>query len=287
MRKMSWVPILLVLLLVQSCSTTSSENADADEIVQSFDKKTIELLEETHKIVPITNPATSAARLMINLEAPYNPQMLAIDFDRSKSYIGSTEKMALNLGRMIVDLVYLDVFDQDSLAVGLFGNMETLADSLGVARSFNQFMYMRYIDLMDSNDSTRQLILDAIESSKEHLRVTNRTRVSALITTGEFFETLFITTQILDKQLTTSLDNNEHKNLMKAFRDLDGRLGLLINLLEKTKTTGDNQAFFDTLTDLKQAFEKLPDTEKELLQSAEWHEVVEITAQMRNKIVTL
>ncbi|MCU0443400.1 MAG: hypothetical protein MUE85_00685 [Microscillaceae bacterium] len=116
-------------------------------------------------------------------------------------------KKALNLGVYSTDLGYSSIYEQNMEALSYLSSVKKMADGLNVGSyiDFNKIL------MLAQNKNDLNKLLDetstTFENMSEHLEKQNQSKLAALILTGGWLETLFITCEVAKRQPNQELHN--------------------------------------------------------------------------------
>jgi hypothetical protein len=116
-------------------------------------------------------------------------------------------KKALNLGVYSTDLGYSSIYEQNMEALSYLSSVKKMADGLNVG----SFIDFNKILMLAQNKNDLNKLLDetstTFENMSEHLEKQNQSKLAALILTGGWLETLYITCEIAKRQSNQELHN--------------------------------------------------------------------------------
>lgn len=165
---------------------------------------------------------------------------------------------ALNLGVYGADMGYVTIYEQTQDALSYMSAIKTLAESLGIAGSFEKSTMERFETNIGVKDSILAIITDAFRKSDSYLKSNQRKDIGALVITGGWIEALYYATNTAKKnphqelinrigeqkvtlanliKLTTEFGYNEDGTPNKDFSDLANNLIDLSNLFEGIEFT--------------------------------------------------
>jgi len=237
--------IFLLVFAFVSCKGPNNElNMPGYEMAEGEIQIPEEAMEDI--IQNISSPIEMAA-LIKDLGLPFSSQNLS-DVDDVDIYATSF-KMAYTLGMLGADLGYLNVYEKTGSSVTYLAAINRLADGLKVSQFFDFNTIKR---LATSNTDLDSLIFMSVHSFNqmdEHLRLTDRSNLSALMVTGVWLEGMYQVTQVSSGQ--ENIELAEYIGEQKL---------VLNNLLFILKNYEDDDQFASIIADyedLKLIFEKV------------------------------
>ena len=237
--------IFLIVFVLASCKGPNNElNMPGYELAPGEIQIPEEAMEDI--IQNISSPIEMAA-LIKDLGLPFSSQNLS-DVDEVDIYATSF-KMAYSLGMLGADLGYLNVYEKTGSSVTYLTAINRLADGLKVSQFFDFNTIKR---LATSNTDLDSLIFMSVHSFNqmdEHLRLTDRSNLSALMVAGVWLEGMYQVTQVSREQ--------ENKELSEYIGE---QKLVLNNLLFILKNYEEDDQFASIIKDyegLKKSFEKV------------------------------
>lgn len=185
---------LASVLILQSCGSSSGDqNKNSDEF-----KEAEESLKDQIEEVIYNIPSPS--------EIPYLLEATGAEFNASlinsrkkvDQYANRTDKAALNLGVYAADIGYLSSYDKSQEAIDYLNACKVLADNLGVIGSFDLEILKRFESNISNKDSLAILLNETINKTENFLKDDSRNKLAALVLTGSFVESLYISTGIVN-----------------------------------------------------------------------------------------
>jgi hypothetical protein len=182
----------LIAIGLASCSKSPSEQGKNTEDFEKADSLESHIEELVYNI-----PSPS--------EIPYLLQGTGAEFNESlvnprtkvDQYASRTDKAALNLGVYAADIGYLTSYDKTQEAIDYLQAAKTLADGLGVIGSFDVEVLKQFEANISNKDSLTHLLDRTIKRTQTFLMDDNRNKLSALVVTGSFVESLNIATGLV------------------------------------------------------------------------------------------
>jgi hypothetical protein len=197
------------VLILQSCGSSSGDqNKNSDEF-----KEAEESLKEQIEEVVYNIPSPSEIPYLLQATgAEFNPSLVN---SRSKadSYANRTDRAALNLGVYAADIGYLSSYDKSQEAIDYLNACKVLADNLGVIGSFDLEILKRFESNISNKDSLAILLNETINKTENFLKDDSRNKLAALVLTGSFVESLYISTGIV-KSYPRNMLPTDQRNLV-------------------------------------------------------------------------
>ncbi len=209
--------IVAVAILTTSCrgkNTKSTGNfGDNDstntENALPLDDKAMESLVQN-----IASPVEMAA-LIKSLGAPFQQSLLA---PTNIDNFNTNNSKAFNLGILVADLGYLNMYGKTSSVLSYITAIKSLADGISVGQFFDFTTLKRLATNNENIDSLMYISVHSFNVMDEYLRKNKRSSLSALMVAGGYIEGLYITTQVVkvkpSKKLAESI--GEQKTIFEA-----------------------------------------------------------------------
>ncbi len=199
-NKISFILILAVFTF--SCKGKPKETlfVPGSEMEQGELKVSVQAMNEI--IENISSPIEMAA-VVKDLGTPFSSRYLS-NLDAIDNH-GSSFKMAYTLGILGADLGYLNVYEKTGSSVNYLAAINKIADGLKISQFFD-FSTMKRLASSSSNiDSLMFLSVHSFNLMDDHLRVTDRSNLSALMITGVWIEGMYLATQVVKEKHDNSL----------------------------------------------------------------------------------
>lgn len=119
--------------------------------------------------------------------------------DKVAKYVDE-ENRAINLGIYAADLSYSTVFEQKQESVNYLAAAKTLASALGIEAAMDEKFMERVQKNQNNKDSLLSYVTLSYQNVNAYLKEGKRTDVSALIVSGAWLETLYLSTQYAGKK---------------------------------------------------------------------------------------
>lgn len=235
----------LIAIGLASCGPSTSDkdkNSDEFEEADSLDDQIEELMYN------IPSPS----------EIPYMLQATGAEFNESlinprtkvDQYSSRTDKAALNLGVYAADIGYLSSYDKTQEAIDYLNSAKTLADNLGVIGSFDVEVLKQFEANISNKDSLTHLLDRTIKKTRLFLQDDNRNKLSAMVITGSFVESLSISTGLV-RTYPTDLLPTDAKNLVLS--------PLIRIILDQKKSVSELSKMLSTIEPTESITAILPD----------------------------
>lgn len=194
--------ILILFLLITSCKVKPKEDLSVlgVELEQGNLKISGQAMDEI--IENISSPI-EMANIVKDLGVPFSSRYLS-SLDNIDNH-SSGFKMAYKLGILGADLGYLNVYKKTGTSVSYLAAISKISDGLKINQFFD-FNTMKRLATSNSDiDSLMYITLHSFNQMDDHLRVTDRSNLSALMVTGVWIEGMYLTTQVVKEKPDTSL----------------------------------------------------------------------------------
>ena len=184
---------LASVLILQSCGSSSGDQKNSDEF-----KEAEESLKEQIEEVVYNIPSPSEIPYLLQATgAEFNPSLVN-SRAKADSYANRADRAALNLGVYAADIGYLSSYDKSQEAIDYLNACKVLADNLGVIGSFDLEILKRFEANISNKDSLAVLLNETINKTENFLKDDSRNKLAALVLTGSFVESLYISTGIVN-----------------------------------------------------------------------------------------
>jgi hypothetical protein len=203
---MLWIAGLVIL---QSCGSSSGDQGKNSDEFKAAEESLKEQIEEV--VYNIPSPS----------EIPYLLQSTGAEFNQSlinprtkaDQYASRNDKAALNLGVYAADIGYLSSYDKSQEAIDYLNSCKVLADNLGVIGSFDLQVLKRFEANISNKDSLALLLNETINKTESFLKDDSRNKLAALVLSGSFIESLYISTGIV-KSYPKNMLASDQRNLV-------------------------------------------------------------------------
>jgi hypothetical protein len=195
--------------LLASCgSSNKQEEQNSDEFKQAE-----ESLKDQIEDVVYNIPSPSEIPYLLQATGAEFNQSLLTDVKKVDQYMTRTDKAALNLGAYVADIGYLSSYDKTQKAIDYLSAAKKLADNLGVVGSFDTEILKQFEANISNKDSLASLLNSAVQKTDKYLKNDSRNKLAAMMLTGSFIESLFISTGLI-KTYPKDLLENDQRNLI-------------------------------------------------------------------------
>jgi hypothetical protein len=294
--------ILFVFILALGFLTAckGGKKAPVEEIPITGPQDNTEVLQDikqAEKIFDALPSPLESAMLIKSADADFNESVLNPVSNVNK-YVTS-KAMALNLGVYTCDLSFASLYEQTQLLIDYMNAAKKMADGLGILKAIEQ----EDIDRLEENINNSEVIMDIVSqtfmNSNSYLEDNGQPATAAIVLVGGWIEGLYISTQLVDMK-----EFNGNKLVSKII-DQKLSIGILINLLEKSKGNPAVDELIVEVSKLKAVFDKIkldttpirpeydPQTNTTILKSEVksnmtpqvFTELTSVTAEIRNSFV--
>lgn len=182
-------------------------------------------------------------------EIPYMLQTTGAEFneslinprDKADQYASVTNKAALNLGVYAADIGYLVSYEKTQEAIDYLNSAKALADGLNIIGSFDLEVLNQFEKNLSNKDSLTHLLDRTVEKTEDFLKDDNRNKLSAMVVTGSFIESLYISTGLV-KTYPKDLLPTDAKNLIltpliRVVLEQKGSVSVLLKMLSNVEQT--------------------------------------------------
>lgn len=200
---------LASVLILQSCGSSSGDqNKNSDEF-----KEAEESLKDQIEQVVYNIPSPSEIPYLLEATGAEFNQSLVNPRNKADQYANRSDRAALNLGVYAADIGYLSSYGKSQEAIDYLNSCKVLADNLGVIGSFDLEILKRFEANISNKDSLAILLNETINKTENFLKDDSRNKLAALVLTGSFVESLYISTGIV-KSYPQNLLPSDQRNLV-------------------------------------------------------------------------
>lgn len=222
---------LASVLILQSCGSSSGDqNKNSDEFQQAEES----LKEQIEEVVYNIPSPSEIPYLLQATGAEFNPSLVN-PRTKADSYANRTDKAALNLGVYAADIGYLSSYDKSQEAIDYLNACKVLADKLGVIGSFDLEVLKRFEANISNKDSLAVLLNETINKTENFLKDDSRNKLAALVLTGSFVESLYISTGIVNTYPKDILKEDQRNlvlsNLIRVILQQKKSVSEVLNML--------------------------------------------------------
>ena len=290
--------IVIAVLVVSACKSRRTEDLSVpgSEMDSGELKISDQAMEEI--IHNVSSPIEMAA-LIRDIGVPFSARHLS-KISEGDRYATSF-RMALSLGILGADLGYLNVYEKTGSSVNYLSAINRLADGLKISQFFDFNTLKRLAASNTSLDSLVFLSVHSFNMMDEHLRMTGRSNLSALMIAGVWIEGMYLITQVVKEKPDDILAEyiGEQKTIMNNLLvilnnyKLDEQFAKLIkefDLIKKefaevriTYEMGEPQAVEkDGMLMIVQQEHSVVDISPEVLSN-----IINVTEKVRNRLLTI
>ena len=190
----------------------------------------------------------------------------------------SSDKLAMNYGAYVVDLIYLSSNQQFGDIKKYFLTSSSMAQKLDAGDSFKKIAGSRIENNIDNRDSVNQL-MDALYSETDnYLRSNDRLLVASQILTGSWIESQYLTMQLLKD----AEQNDKNKVVYEKVFEQRVHIESLIKLLTEFEK---EKSIKDLLVELKQLSKLYSEIKSSSVDKASISKLTEKLQSMRTKMI--
>jgi hypothetical protein len=246
---------LLACFALVSCGPKSSKDK-SDEFADAEKS-----LKEEIKDIAYSIPPPSEIPYMLEASGAEFNQSLVNDRKKADSYKSQSDKAALNLGVYTADIGYLSSYGKTQESIDYLNACKSIADNLGVSGSFDRATLEKFEANIANKDSLAALLNDAMKKTDRYLKDDNRSKLGALLVTGSFIESLYISTGIV-KSYPRDLLPDDKRNLiltplMRVIIDQKKSVGEVSRMLGGVDQTGPIPGIVAEMKNLEASYAKL------------------------------
>jgi hypothetical protein len=288
--------ILILFLLISSCKGKGKVKEDLSVPETQMEQGELKVsVQAMNEIVENISSPVEMAKIVKDIGAPFSSHYLS-NLDKIDSH-SSSFKMAYTLGILGADLGYLNVYDKTGTSVNYLSAISKMADGLKINQFFD-FNTMKRLATTNNNiDSLMFMSVHSFNLMDDHLRVTDRSNLSALMITGVWVEGMYLATQVVKEQPDSVLSQyiGEQKVILNdillilknyqrdpQFADLIKDFETIKSEFDKVKISyemGEPKAVEqDGMLTIVQQQKSIVEISKDVLNS-----IIEVTARIRNK----
>ena len=198
---------LLACIGLWSCGSKGDQSKNSDEFTEAEKS----LKEEIKDIAYNIPPPSEIPYMLQGTGAEYN-QSLINDLKKADGYGSQPDKAALNLGIYTADIGYLSSYDKTQESIDYLNACKSLADKLGITGSFDRSTLEKFEANIANKDSLAALLNDAMKRTDKYLKDGNRSKLGALLVTGSFVESLYISTGIIKSYPKDAFSKEEQRS---------------------------------------------------------------------------
>ena len=204
--------LVLVLTILAACG--GSGDKKSDEAAEEFDQAKSQMAQDIDKVIHDLPAPSEIPFLLQATGAEYNSDLIS-DLSKAEDYQTSTDKAALNLGVYATDVGYLASYEQVQEALKYMEACQILAETIGIASSFDLDLLARFEENLGNRDSLATLLNDALYVAESRLENDDRLNAAALVLAGSFMEGLYISTMVIETYPEDMLDEDSRNVILE------------------------------------------------------------------------
>lgn len=217
------LPLWASVLLLAACGSSEDEGPAVPEVTTDFNDAqsaaAVSVLKYKGQFFAIPSPI-QAAILIRKTNLQYNPELVN-PLENSDMHVSRFQK-ALNMGVYGADLGYLSNFNNTTLNLAYFGQVQKTAEELDIKNNIDPDLLRRFADNIEQPDSLYALNADLYKAINQYLKDNEQNETASLILAGGWLEALWLS---LDKA-------EDHAELRKRIGEQGSGLTGLVTLLE-------------------------------------------------------
>ena len=194
-------------LLLISCGGNRNDSGSQDLnslLGEKSSQSELSISEEAmNEIIQSLPSPLEIATLIRETGLRYNPDFLN-STDNAKLYSTDTEK-ALAMGIYSGDLGYINIYEKSSAAFNYLGTVKKLADDLMIGQFFDIETIKRIASNSSKIDSLLYISTMSFEKMDRYLRDQKRSKLSVLLVTGTWIESVYLATQVVNNKRNDDL----------------------------------------------------------------------------------
>ncbi len=194
-------------LLLISCggNRNDSDSQDLNSLLgEKSSQSELSISEEAmNEIIQSLPSPLEIATLIRETGLRYNPDFLN-STNNAKLYSTDTEK-ALAMGIYSGDLGYINIYEKSSAAFNYLGTVKRLADDLMIGQFFDIETIKRIASNSSKIDSLLYISTMSFEKMDRYLRDQKRSKLSVLLVTGTWIESVYLATQVVNNKRNDDL----------------------------------------------------------------------------------
>ncbi len=236
-------------LLLVACGGSDADHSNAivvDTLAVDTTPKGSELLNVGGNLFGIPSPVQAALAIR-KAGLKYQKDMTA-PLDKADAVTGKVKQSAL-LGVYGADMAYVTVHSDGQRAMATMQAIEKLGGKLEITNSFDRKLLDQFKANLGSEDSLLQFSGRAFRSADQYLKNNQRDDVSALVLSGGWLESLYLT--ISDPAAM------KDPTLMNRIGDQKATLNSLVDLLERSDKEKGAKDLLTGLKELQALFTKI------------------------------
>ena len=283
--------IIVIAGFISSCGPKGDQGKNSEE----FDQAQKSLNEEI-KDIAYNIPPPSEIPYMLEMSGAEFNQSLVSDRKKVDSYKSQPDKSALNLGVYTADIGYLSAYGKTQESIDYLNACKALADDLQISGTFDREILEKFEKNIAYRDSLAALLNDAMKKTDQYMKDENRSKLGALIVTGSFVESLYISTGIVKSYPKDILPDDARNSiltpLMQVIINQRKSVSEVTKMLSAVEQTGPIPTILADLKSLEASYaamnieEQIKNNKANLaLTDKDLAEITRITEKLRSDIV--
>ncbi len=237
------VPTVLLISVLWACGG----NGEGKEMDDDISDPNVTLLTNfDNKVFSIPSPIQTSM-LIKELELPFYSDILS-PLENVSSYTTKVSQ-SLNLGIYGTDLGYASLYNENSYSIKYLAAVQKLTEKLGLSGAFNKEFLKRFEGHLSDRDTLVSIVSDAFKKADLFLKNTKRKSDAALILTGGWIESMYLSSEINIKKSTP--------RIVERIGEQQWTLNSIIELLAEYNDGGVNDFLIKDLKDLQFYFERI------------------------------
>ncbi len=246
------IPVLL-LLFASSCKknkshkTASQQDTVAQDTLFTNPYKTT-VLKFKNKTFGVPSPIL-VSKITKSLNIPFDPTLLN-DYQNYSKYL-TTFKKAVNLGVYSANLAYINIYDQSSLFGDYYQVIKKLGQDLNLTSNISEDLLNRIEKNMENKDSLMYIVSTLFRDIDIYLTNNDLQETGALIIAGGWVESLYMLTQLYQK--------NPSDELLIKIGEQKAPLNNLLQLLQPYYNQGNPEIdhLFESLANISSYYDAI------------------------------
>ncbi len=252
-----FLTVIAAGILLSSCGEQSVRSSD-DMLDVHVDSVKTSIVNVSGKLFSIPSPIQTAI-LIRDSKSPYDKSVL--NKPQNASNYQTNTLRAINLGVYGTEMAYASLFDDGQSALQYYKAVDMLATELGIKGAIDQDLVYRLGANAGNSDSLLILSGRFYEEADNYLKVNERFDIAALVLTGGWIESTYLTALTANKGNQQARDRlAEQKSAIKTLTevlntaaDAEFRKGDILKSIEELKTmyndVNSRYTFQDPVTD--------------------------------------
>lgn len=240
-----YIKIVISIIIIVSMFGCKGEETDKNDGIKTNQGKVFKF---KNKMFSLPSPF-HVSDLVIKISEDFNSDLLNQTSNKMK-YI-STEKKALNLGVYTADLGYCNVYDQYALTSQYIKVVRSLSSDLQILNVYTTEILDEIERNLQNKDSLHKIFAESYREADIYLSDNEREDVSVMIMAGGWIESMYLMTQISQK--------NQNLFLIERIGEQKYSLENIVKLMlqYKNSSTIISNEILEKLLDLKKTYSNL------------------------------